>query len=111
MGSITAMRDCEDAAHEMVMHAMFSARDRGVPAVGETRTGSPARELIKYAEHFNAGTIVMGTHGRRGFTKLLTGSVAEAVLEKAFVPVILVRERRVPQFTSALWDTSLLATV
>jgi nucleotide-binding universal stress UspA family protein len=34
--------------------------------------------------------IVMATHGRTGFAKVLMGSVAESVLHKAPCPVLLV---------------------
>ena len=35
--------------------------------------------------------IMMGTHGRRGFEHLVLGSVAEGVLRRATVPVLLLR--------------------
>nr|HMQ55592.1 universal stress protein [Anaerolineae bacterium] len=35
--------------------------------------------------------IVMATHGRTGLKRLVYGSVAEAVLHKADVPILLVR--------------------
>lgn len=38
--------------------------------------------------------IVMGTHGRSGVHRLLTGSVAEKVLRHSSVPVALVRGSR-----------------
>ena len=36
-------------------------------------------------------TIVIGTHGRTGLSRLLLGSVAEGVARGASVPVLLVR--------------------
>ncbi|MEZ4310342.1 MAG: universal stress protein [Polyangiaceae bacterium] len=39
-----------------------------------------------------ADAIVMGTHGRTGVRRLLLGSVAERVLRRAKVPVIVVRD-------------------
>lgn len=38
-----------------------------------------------------ADLIAMGTHGRRGFSRLLLGSVAEGVVHAAETPVLLVR--------------------
>jgi nucleotide-binding universal stress UspA family protein len=35
--------------------------------------------------------IVMASHGRSGLSKLLLGSVAQAVLSRASVPVLVVR--------------------
>ncbi|HEX5363464.1 MAG TPA: universal stress protein [Gallionella sp.] len=45
------------------------------------------REAVKWS----ADLIVLGTHGRSGFTRLLFGSVAEGVVRSATVPVLLVR--------------------
>lgn len=43
--------------------------------------GDPAREILAAAE--DADLIVMGTHGRSGFERLVLGSVTETVLRKA----------------------------
>jgi len=43
------------------------------------------------ALHWQADLIVIGTHGRSGLSRLLLGSVAEAVARDAPVPVLLVR--------------------
>ena len=49
------------------------------------------------AETHNADFIAMGTHGRRGLSHALMGSVAEGVLRRSAVPVLMVREgMRVP---------------
>jgi nucleotide-binding universal stress UspA family protein len=60
-----------------------------VPATG-TRT---AQAILKFAKVKNSSLIVIGTHGRRGFDRLLLGSVAEGVLHHADVPVLLVRSK------------------
>jgi nucleotide-binding universal stress UspA family protein len=41
------------------------------------------------AKGWSADLIVMGTHGRSGFNRLLMGSVAERVIREASVPVLL----------------------
>jgi len=43
------------------------------------------------AQNWLADLIVIGTHGRTGLTRLLLGSVAEGVIRKAAVPVLLIR--------------------
>jgi nucleotide-binding universal stress UspA family protein len=53
--------------------------------------GSPAREIVSYAEAENIDLIVIGTHGRTGLAHVLLGSVAEAVVRHAGCPVITVR--------------------
>lgn len=50
-----------------------------------------AAAILRYAKRVRADVIVLGTHGRRGLSRLLMGSDAEAVLREATVPVLLVR--------------------
>lgn len=46
--------------------------------------------ILKTAKRVAADMIVMGTHGRTGLPRLVLGSVAEAVLRRAAVPVLVV---------------------
>jgi nucleotide-binding universal stress UspA family protein len=47
--------------------------------------------IVEQAEQWPADLIVMGTHGRRGLSRLVLGSDAELVVRSASVPVLLVR--------------------
>jgi nucleotide-binding universal stress UspA family protein len=51
--------------------------------------------ILDEARRWRADLIVMGTHGRRGFNRLLLGSDAERVLRDTPVPLLLVREEYV----------------
>jgi universal stress protein A len=53
-------------------------------------TGSPARELHKFAKSNEVDLIVLGTHGQKG-VQLLLGSTANAVLHGAGCDVLAVR--------------------
>jgi quercetin dioxygenase-like cupin family protein len=53
--------------------------------------GDPAEETLRLAEALKCDLVVMGTHGKTGLGRLLTGSVAEAVLRKAQCPVLVVK--------------------
>jgi len=53
----------------------------------------PVAAIVETAESWPADLIVMGTHGRSGFERLLLGSVAEKVLRKAPCPVLTVPRR------------------
>lgn len=53
--------------------------------------GSPAREIVRYADEQDCDLVVMGTHGRGGINRLLLGSVAEQVVRTSPVPVLTVR--------------------
>jgi nucleotide-binding universal stress UspA family protein len=51
---------------------------------------SPAAAIVAQAGELNASLILMPTHGRSGFSHLLTGSVTEAVIRTAGRPVLVV---------------------
>ncbi len=55
------------------------------------RRGDPMREILTAAGDAGADLIAMTTHGRSGLGRLLFGSVAEAVLRRAEIPVFLMR--------------------
>lgn len=67
------------------------AESEGVPVETVQRSGSPSREIVRYAEEESCDLIVMGTHGRGGLDRLLLGSVAERVVRSSSVPVLTVR--------------------
>ena len=54
------------------------------------RDGSAVGEVLDLARTLPADLLVMGTHGRGGFERLVLGSVAEKVLRKACCPVLTV---------------------
>lgn len=64
-----------------------------VHAIRRTAFGSPARCIVQYAAQANIDLIVMGTHGRTGFSHALLGSVAEAVVRRAPCRVLTVPAR------------------
>lgn len=62
-----------------------------VPVESQLRGGLPADSILDSAKTLRCDLIVMGTHGRRGISHTLFGSVAEAVLRKAHCPVLTAR--------------------
>jgi nucleotide-binding universal stress UspA family protein len=65
----------------------------GVPVHTRVLVGAPPAVIVATAVEATADLIVMSTHGRTGLTRLLYGSVAEAVLRGSPVPVFLVPNR------------------
>ena len=65
----------------------------GVTIEAVVRQGATAGEILDQAASMNADLLVIGTHGRSGFDRLLLGSVAEKVLRKAGCPVMTVPRR------------------
>jgi nucleotide-binding universal stress UspA family protein len=96
----------EEAGSELMQYAERKveefAQARGVVgsggfkrAVTHLRLESPAAEIAQLASDLEADLAVVGTHGRRGFSRVLLGSVAEAVVRLASCPVLVVRPSRV----------------
>lgn len=52
------------------------------------RSGDPATEILAAIGETKPEMVVMGTHGRRGFSHLLLGSVAEQVVRASTAPVL-----------------------
>ncbi|HTN74247.1 MAG TPA: universal stress protein, partial [Pirellulaceae bacterium] len=55
-------------------------------------SGEPASALVAFAESEQIDLIVLGTHGRGGLSRLLMGSVAEAVVRRASCPVLTFKQ-------------------
>lgn len=53
--------------------------------------GRVAEKIIEESKKWPADLLVIGTHGRRGFSRLYLGSVAESVIRTATIPVLLIR--------------------
>lgn len=85
------LREEGEAAVEAVADL---ARSADVEVVSVLRSGSPSREIVRYAEEEGCDLVVMGTHGRGGIDRLLLGSVAERVVRSSQVPVLTVRVSR-----------------
>ena len=66
--------------------------DPAVPFTHRLTMGDPAGEVVRLAADEGAEMIVLGTHGRTGMTRLLMGSVAEAIVRRAPCPVLVYRE-------------------
>lgn len=62
----------------------------GVVVDTELREGSAVREILDAADTWGAGLIMLGTHGRGGFERLVLGSTTEKILRKAACPVMTV---------------------
>lgn len=64
----------------------------GVLCIHHFKTGNPAEEIANLARQEEMDLIVMASHGRRGITRVLLGSVAENVLRHATCPVLIVKQ-------------------
>jgi nucleotide-binding universal stress UspA family protein len=65
--------------------------------VAHQRVDVPSEEITRLAGELDADLIVIGTHGRRGLSRVLLGSVAEGTVRLASCPVLVVRAKAAPQ--------------
>jgi universal stress protein A len=72
----------------------------GITIEAVVREGNTAGEILEQATSMKADLLVISTHGRSGFERLLLGSVAEKVLRKVSCPVMTV-PRRLPDAVPA----------
>jgi nucleotide-binding universal stress UspA family protein len=73
------------------IEAMKARGIEGDVAIGEATSLEDVSTLVlKAARDFNADLLLMGTHGRKGFQRLILGSVAERCLRQATLPVLLI---------------------
>lgn len=66
-------------------------RGEGVAARAVVRYGHAAAEITDHVAANRMDLVAMSTHGRSGLSRLVMGSVAEEVVRKAGVPVLLMR--------------------
>lgn len=81
----------EAAGERAVETVERRANERGIEVTKAFRYGVPHEAILDYATDYEIDLIVMGTHGRSGFQRLLqAGSVAERVIRDARIPVLVV---------------------
>jgi nucleotide-binding universal stress UspA family protein len=86
-GPVATLEDVETRLHNWLAPVRAAGIACDVLAVDGA---SPARRIVDLAARIEADLIVLGTHGRSGFERLLLGSVTEKVVRTAQCPVVTV---------------------
>jgi len=84
------------AAKRLIARASARARAAHVKAAGRVIENLSQRVsdlILREAKDWRADLLVLGTHGRRGRTRLVLGSDAELVMRGAPVPVLVAKGR------------------
>ncbi|MXV63917.1 universal stress protein [Natronorubrum sp. JWXQ-INN-674] len=81
----------ESSAEEILESAAAVAAERGGDVETATVYGTPAAEIVDYADGEGYDQIIMGSHGRSLAARLVTGSVAERVTRDSPQTVTLIR--------------------
>lgn len=85
-----AQQTLDEAAARLSKHA----NDGDTTFRSRLEEGAPADVIVELAGSGRYELVVMGTQGRRGIERLLLGSVTEAVVRGAAVPVLTVHSRQ-----------------
>jgi nucleotide-binding universal stress UspA family protein len=84
-------KEWHQQAQSMVDGIQEEAHRHSVKAKAITGTGNPAESIIKAAKKYKCDLIVMASHGRKGFGRLLLGSETLDVLTHSHIPVLVLR--------------------
>ena len=76
----------------LVARAEFELRAAGIATEIRLSTGDPRDALLRLVDEERVDLVVMGSHGRTGFAKLLLGSVSSHVVTHARCSVLVVKE-------------------
>ena len=78
-----------DEAADYLKRIAKTLEQKGIAVKTEVLAGNPAQEIIKYSRDKDVDLIIMSTHGRSGFSRIVFGSVADKVIRQTEVPVLL----------------------
>lgn len=82
----------EEAAREHLEKTLKEVQ-KSIPATKAIlRRGVPGAEILASIEELHPDLVVMGTHGRKGMSRALLGSVAEKIVRMSPAPVLTLRD-------------------
>lgn len=93
-------REHKERGQRMLSSWRAQARDKGVQAEFVQVSGDPGRVICDRAKTDNVDLIIVGSHGRRGLSEFLIGSVSSYVMHRVSCSVMVVRDRTVPESLS-----------
>lgn len=91
-GLVSEYLDASRESSQQHLDAILAGlRERGYEARAELRSGKAAEGILAAVADHESEMVAMATHGRGGVGRLLLGSVAQQVLHRARVPLLLIR--------------------
>jgi len=92
--AVTVVRENEYPEAQAILDRLLAqANRRGLPLTTLLVEGAPDDAIVQAAGRHAVDLIILGSHGRTGFTRLLMGSTAERVIGAAAGPVLVVKKR------------------
>ncbi len=92
IATVTNYRDyLTNEAKKMLDSAKESCKKQGIEFTSEVLQGSPASQIAEFAEKQNVDLIVIGSRGHSGIKGAVLGSVANSLMHKSKVSVLIVK--------------------
>ena len=89
--AVPAIDHVRATAQSLLAREVEALRAEGVEVETEFAIVSASAAILDTAKRLGADLLVVGTHGRKGLSRLLLGSVAERIVRTAPIPVLTVR--------------------
>ena len=86
-----AIQRVEEELQQYLEGQAARLRESGIETACHVALGDPVQVIVEQARSDGVDAIAMATHGRTGLSQLLFGNVAASVIERAGLPVIVVR--------------------
>ena len=87
------LADAEAAARDYLNGLALPLREKGMKVQCVTTVGHPADSIVSYAEENRFDLVAIATHGRSGLKRLVFGSVADYVIRKSGLPILLIKPK------------------
>lgn len=82
----------ESSAQNRLEEVKLNLQAQGLKVATKVIRGvTPSEGIIHVADEVGADLIMMGSHGRKGFQRVVLGSVAQNVLTQSPIPVLIVK--------------------
>ena len=104
MMELEAVRSAFAAEGERVLESLLPIAG-GIPLYRAVVYGRPGEEIANASDTFCADLIAMGTHGRRGVSRLFIGSTSHSVLALVERPLLFIKGTQYPEPTENLHIT------
>jgi nucleotide-binding universal stress UspA family protein len=83
--------DLEDVPPSFIIQAKKLAMENKIPFDNRILLGDPGHSIVEYADTHSVDLIVIGARGLSTFKKIFLGSVSHYVMQKADMPIVLVK--------------------
>jgi len=86
------LKERSDSANSALLKADSIAKKQGIKlAKFVLASNAVVKQIVSFAKSEKFDLIVMGTHGRTGWSKLIVGSVANGIIQTAHCPALVVK--------------------